>query len=110
MDLRAYEMLNSALGRVVGAGHYSHGWWSAPIGSGRYEGEVRLAGQGGGVRAPARLLGGTGEFHPAAGPLERGPRVGFGQVGGGLREDTGQHAAADVARRVEAEAEGLGDV
>src|SRR5437016_579177 len=69
-----------------------------------------LAGQGGGVRAPAGLLGVTGELDPAAGPLQRDPRVGFGQVGGGLREDTGQHAAADVARRVEVEAEGLGDV
>src|SRR4029079_10137488 len=75
-----------------------------------YRPGVALAGQGGRVRAPAGLLGVTGELDPAAGPLQRGPRVGFGQVGGGLREDTGQHAAADVARRVDAEGAGLGDV
>jgi AhpD family alkylhydroperoxidase len=69
-----------------------------------------LCGEGGGVGAPGGVLGAAGEADATADPEQGGPGVRSGQVGGGLREDTGQHAAAQVAGRVEAEAEALGDV
>ncbi len=52
-------------------------------------GDGGLAGQGGGVGAPGWALGVVGEVDAAAGPQERGPWVGSGQIGGRLREDPG---------------------
>jgi hypothetical protein len=50
------------------------------------------------------------QLDAAAGPQQRGPRVGIGQVGRRVRENPGQDAAAHVARRIEAPAEALRDV
>ena len=52
----------------------------------------------------------TGELGAAAGPEQQRPGVGVGEFGRGLRVQPGQDATAHVARRVEAEAEALGDV
>jgi hypothetical protein len=62
------------------------------------------------VRAPAGQLRMAGQLDPAAGPQQRGPRVGIGQVGRRVRENPGQDAAAHIARRIEAAAEAKGDV
>jgi hypothetical protein len=62
------------------------------------------------VGAPAWALGVPGKLDATAGPEQRGPRVGSGQLSGYLREDPGQDAAAHVAGWIKAEAEALGDV
>ena len=66
-----------------------------------------VSGAGCGSQAGAVAVGQVG---PAARPAQRRPRVSVAEIGRGLRVQAGQHATADIARRLEAEAETLRDV